>query len=310
MTRVAVCVPTHRRPASLRRLLRALDAQALPAPAPAVEILVVDNDAAGSARAVVAACAPGLRWPVRYAVEAERGISAARNRLVALAADADWLAWVDDDEEPEPGWLAALLRAADEHGADAVAGPVPPRFAAPPPAWVLRGRFFHLPRHATGTPLPAEQAGMGNALVSAAAFRALGHPPFDPALGLTGGEDTLFFLRAAQAGLRLVWADDAVAHEDVPRERVRVLWLLRRAYRTGSAWAACERRMRPGARTAAVRAGKGVGWMASGALRIAASPVGGAAMAADGAWRIFRGAGNLAGIAGLGWREYLHTDGR
>ncbi|HEX6911670.1 MAG TPA: glycosyltransferase, partial [Longimicrobium sp.] len=150
MTRVAVCVPTHRRPESLRRLLLALDAQALPAPAPEVEVLVVDNDAAGSARAVAEACAPLLRWPLRYAVEPERGISAARNRLAALAGGAEWLAWVDDDEEPEPGWLAALLRAAAAHGADAVAGPVLPRFAAPPPPWVLRGRFFHVPRPATG----------------------------------------------------------------------------------------------------------------------------------------------------------------
>ena len=133
---------------------------------------------------------------------------------------------------------------------------------------------------------------------------------FDPALGLTGGEDTLFFLRATRAGARLVWADDAVVHEAVPAERVRPRWLLRRAYRTGSAWAACERRVRPGVRTAAVRAGKGLGWMASGAVRLAACPVGGAATAVEGMRRIFRGAGTLAGVAGLGWREYLRTDGR
>lgn len=306
--RVAVCIATYRRPEWLRRLLEALGRQEFAGGEPEVSIVVVDNDAAGSAREVAEACAGRLRWPLRYAVEPERGISAARNRAVRMAGDAAWIAWVDDDEEPEPRWLDALLRAAAEHGADAAAGPVLPRFQAPPPAWVLRGGFFDRPRHATGTPL--EYAGTGNVVVRTEVFRALGDPPFDPALGLTGGSDTLFFLRARLAGFRLVWADEAVAYETVPPERVKVGWLLRRAYRTGSAWAACERRVRPGARTAVVRTAKGLGWMARGAGTLALAAVRGPAAGVEGLRRIFRGAGNLAGVAGLGWREYLRTDGR
>ena len=308
MTTVAICIATYRRPASLGRLLGALERLAFRGDAPEVEVVVVDNDPAGSAAAVCATAASRLRWPLRHAGEPARGISAARNRAVELAGGAEWIAWIDDDEEPEPGWLDALLAAAAAHGADAVAGPVLPRFDPAPPAWVARGGFFDRPRHPTGTALA--YAGIGNSLVRTAVFRALGRPWFDPALGLTGGEDTLFFLRAAEAGFRLVWADDAVVHETVPAERARAGWLLRRAYRTGSAWTFCERRMRPGGRTAALRAAKAAGWMAHGVATLALAPVRGRDAAITGLWRIARGAGNVAGLAGIGVREYLHTDGR
>jgi succinoglycan biosynthesis protein ExoM len=308
VTAVAVCIPTHRRPASLARLLSALGRLRFTGEPPAVRVVVVDNHAEGSARAACAAAARALPWPLTYVVEPERGISAARNRAVQEAEGAAWLAWIDDDEYPEPEWLDTLLRTAAAHGADAVAGPVLSRFEAPPPAWVLRGGFFDRPRPATGSRLP--YAGLGNALVRAAVVRALGTPPFEPALSLTGGEDTLFFLRATGAGFRLVWADDAVVHEVVPAERVRLAWLLRRAYRMGSAWTVCERRVRPGAGRRLVRAAKGVGWMASGAGTLPLAVVRGPAAAVEGMRRICRGAGNLAGLAGIPVLEYRRTDGR
>jgi succinoglycan biosynthesis protein ExoM len=308
VTTVAVCIPTHRRPQWLARLLEGLGAQRFAGQAPRVQVVVVDNDAAGTARGVCEAAARALPWPLRYVVEPERGISAARNRAVREAGGAEWLAWIDDDECPEPEWLDALLRTAAAHDADAVAGPVLPRFETPPPAWVLRGGFFDRGRPATGTRLP--YAGLGNALVRAPVFRALGEPCFEAALSLIGGEDTLFFLRATGAGFRLVWADDAVVHETVPAERVRLAWILRRAYRTGSAWTLCERRMRPGARRTALRAAKGFAWMASGAGALPLAAVRGPAAAVDGLRRICRGAGNLAGLAGVSVLEYQRTDGR
>jgi succinoglycan biosynthesis protein ExoM len=308
VTAVAVCIPTHRRPASLARLLAALGRLRFASEPPRVRIVVVDNDAEGSARAACEAAARALPWPLTYVVEPERGISAARNRAAREADGAAWLAWIDDDEYPEPDWLDALLRTAAAHGADSVAGPVLPRFETPPPAWVLRGGFFDRARPTTGTPVP--YAGLGNALVGAPVVRALGTPPFEPALSLTGGEDTLFFLRATDAGFRLVWADDAVVHETVPPERVRLAWLLRRAYRMGTAWTVCERRVRPGAGRRVVRIAKGFGWMASGAGALPLAVVRGPAAAVEGMRRICRGAGILAGLAGIPVLEYRRTDGR
>lgn len=230
MPAVSVCVCTFRRPAALARLIDLLAAQR---PAAIDELVVVDNDRRESARTTChAASAP---FPVRYAVEPEQNIARARNRAVALARG-DWLAFLDDDELPEPDWLARLREAADRYEADAVLGPV---LGAPPPdapAWVREGRFFERRRFATGTPVPRNEFRIGNALVRRACLARL-PGPFDPAYGLTGGEDGDMLCRLARAGARIVWCDEAQVLEPVEPARLRPRWLLRRAWRGGNDYA-------------------------------------------------------------------------
>jgi succinoglycan biosynthesis protein ExoM len=123
--RVAVCIGTFRRPEGLRRLLQALDALRFERlPRPDLVIVVVDNDPAGSARAVCDSIAPTVRYTIRYEIEATPGISHVRNRAARLARDqADLVAYLDDDEVPEPRWLEELLVVQQAHAADVVAGP-------------------------------------------------------------------------------------------------------------------------------------------------------------------------------------------
>ena len=45
-------------------------------------------------------------------------------RLWAAAGDVDYIAFIDDDELPEPGWLKGLHDARQRFGADVVAGAV------------------------------------------------------------------------------------------------------------------------------------------------------------------------------------------
>src|SRR5262249_38489257 len=105
---VGVC--TFMRPNMLSKFLRAC-ARLKPVPPLQFELLIVDNDAAGSARATVEAARDSLTFPVHYVIEEERGIARARNRVLteALRLNADYLAFVDDDEIMQPGWLDALF---------------------------------------------------------------------------------------------------------------------------------------------------------------------------------------------------------
>src|ERR1700712_4050080 len=98
-----------------------------------VELLVVDNDPLGSARAV----ADELDSPrLRYVVEPSPGISAARNRALREAADADLLLFIDDDEVPQDGWLQGMLRTRAAFQAELVAGAVVSKFEVEPGPWV------------------------------------------------------------------------------------------------------------------------------------------------------------------------------
>src|SRR6478752_5398141 len=105
---LAICIATHKRPVGLERLIT--DLQALTfvrCTEPPIEIVVVDNDPAGSARAQCAMLAQSSRWPLLYVSEPRRGISFARNAALrtAQSRQAQYIAFIDDDESPTPVWL-------------------------------------------------------------------------------------------------------------------------------------------------------------------------------------------------------------
>ena len=58
-------------------------------------------------------------------------------------------------------------------------------------------------------------------------------PAFDERMAMTGGSDAQFSASLYQGGYKIVWADEAIVHEDIPADRARVGWLVRRALRVG-----------------------------------------------------------------------------
>lgn len=302
---VAVCIVTHRRPQGLLRLLGALDALELPGDV-RLRAIVVDNAVDESARRVCEDLAARLSYPLRYAVEKRRGIPQARNRALSLALEDDFVAFVDDDEVPEPRWLAELLRALREHGADAAAGPCLPRFEVPPPAWVEEGGFFQRPRYATGQPL--DVAFTHNALVRTAALAGMA-ALFDERLALCGGSDVELFRRFARGGGRIVWADAALVHEVVPPSRARLRWVLRRALRVGASNSRVARLHDPRWRAALRPLAHGAWCLVRGGAMLLAGGLRGPAAAARALHLTCFGLGRIAGVFGVGVQEYRTTDG-
>jgi succinoglycan biosynthesis protein ExoM len=224
-----ICVTTYKRPVGLARLLEAIGKLEVP-DGWEFDVVVVDNDPAGSAREVVEA-ARGLT--VRHVLEPERGIAQVRNRAVLETSASVWIAFLDDDEWPEPTWWRRLVEQA-ERGADVVIGPSEPVFEQDPPAWIREGGFFERERFATGAVIPYWLARTSGVLIRRAAFEHLGPHPFDERCALNGGEDVRFFGMLDREGTRIVWVDDAIVKELVPVTRSNAGWLLRRAFRTGN----------------------------------------------------------------------------
>lgn len=221
---VDVCVCTFRR-ATLRDTLNSLAAQDA---APAFRVIVTDNDDTRSAEGMVNAARIELGLDIVYIHAPARNISIARNGCLD-AATADLVAFVDDDETAGPDWLAQLVRRLEASGADVVLGPVKARYAADAPGWVVKGDF-----HSFG---PAFRANgeIDTGYSSNVLFRhtAIGPIRFDPALGRTGGEDTLFFARLHAAGARLDYAPEAVVFELATPSRAKLSWLAKRSFRSG-----------------------------------------------------------------------------
>ncbi|MEP6883757.1 MAG: glycosyltransferase family 2 protein [Gammaproteobacteria bacterium] len=229
---ISLCVATYRRPDRLAALLEDLSRQRhLPD-----EVIIVDNDPAEAARAVVEqAIARGAPFPIRYDVQPVKNISLTRNKTVALARG-EWVAFIDDDERAPELWLEQLFEAAARFGADGVLGPVDPIVPPDAPSWIRRGRFYDFPRMQTGTLIPPNRLRFGNVLLRGSWLRGAGDP-FDAAYGLTGGEDGDLLSRLMQRGARIVWCDEAVVLEPVEQRRLSLQWLLRRSLSGGQDFA-------------------------------------------------------------------------
>lgn len=229
--KVSVCIPTHRREELLRVLLEDLALQERQPD----EIVVVDNEAGGSARAVVeAARAGGYPIPLVYAIQPERSIPLTRNMTVALASG-DWLAFIDDDERAPREWLRLLMECAATHSADGVLAPVIPLLPPSAPDWMRRGGFYDWPRTTTGTVVPRKLLRFGNLLLRGASVRRL-RGPFDPQFALSAGEDVDMLVRFVADGARLVWCDEAIVTEPVAPQRLSQRWLLMRSFSGGQAF--------------------------------------------------------------------------
>jgi succinoglycan biosynthesis protein ExoM len=228
MITVSLCIATHRRPEKLSELLQDLTQQGRVPD----EVIIVDNDPAATAQPVVAnRIQMGAPFPVRYEIQPQKNISLTRNRTVALASG-EWLAFIDDDERAPASWLAQMLAAAARFNADGILGPVDPVVPQTAPAWIKRGRFYEFPRMPTGTVIPPNRLRFGNVLLRGSLIRAMPQP-FDPALGLTGGEDGDLLSRLVLQGARIIWCDEAIVNEPVEPARLSLRWLLRRALSGG-----------------------------------------------------------------------------
>lgn len=305
---VSICIITYQRPQGLRRLLEGLDRLDFnKIDPPNLEIIVIDNDLSGSAYQLCKEIESNFRWILKYGIEPQRGISYARNRAIAsVSEDADFIATIDDDEVPEPYWLEQLLLVQQEYNADVVTGPVIARFEQDDiPEWVKKGKFFDQSRHSTGQPMKV--AFTNNVMVRAEIFRKL-DKVFDDRFAVTGGEDSHLFMRLYRDGAKIIWADEAIVYEWVPKSRTKLTWLLRRNFHGWSAQSLLERELYPSLKVQAIRLAKGSGLILFGILGLLPSLIRGKAAAIAAILNICRGAGTFAGFWGFRYEEYKNLD--
>ncbi|MBI2802384.1 MAG: glycosyltransferase family 2 protein [Gammaproteobacteria bacterium] len=225
---ILICVPTYQRPVMLQKCLSALAAlEGLDAYR--VECLIVDNDAAGSARAVVTTFASKAPWPLHYVIEPARGLVCVRNRVLeeAVVRAATYLACLDDDEWPAPVWLARHLEALVKFNAEVTTGPVIPvaeNEITPPGVGggKARPRTGEQPHH-----VACNNVVFHRRLLVDQALR------FDPRYNFIGGEDFDFFDSSRALGNRHVWVAEATVFETIPPERQTARYIFKRHFSGG-----------------------------------------------------------------------------
>ena len=227
---ITICVPTFKRPGMLARCLDALKIQERGEFT--YSIVVVDNDSEQSARSLVKEWGNRSFISIVYATEAEQNISRTRNKAIANACG-EFIAFIDDDEFPEPAWLLNIYKTRQMFLVDGVLGPVAPYYEGTPPAWLVKSGLCIRSSFPTGTWLKnSKYMRTGNVLFCSNIIKDL-ETPFDPRLGRTGGEDADFFDRMLKKGRSFVWCNEACVYEEVPVERQTLSYHLRRAFIRG-----------------------------------------------------------------------------
>jgi succinoglycan biosynthesis protein ExoM len=306
---IGVC--TAGRPQLLSKCLASLVLQRLPR-SHACVLIVVDNDARPQAHPLVQAAAVHSRFPICYLHEPRRGISFARNRVLeeALEIGAHWVGFIDDDETAPPDWLARMIAASHRYEADVLQGPVRPIYPRPRPFWALRKPS----ELAEGEAM--KFAATNNVIFSERLIRADGmNLRFDEAMGISGGEDTDFFLRARMQGARIVFSERPAIREEVPLVRLTYVRQMRHAFRNGANEVYINRKYY-GARIFVRRLPQILLRIPRGAMQMLISPLLAPfslhlskTAALEGGRKLFKSLGVLAGLAGLRPGTYKKIDG-
>ena len=264
--RVAILIPTFRRPDSLESLLRIID-EAVRLDRSALldnwqlRIFIADNDAKGREGSQRAGeLAGSLVVELEIIDEPKPGVSYVRNRLVdvALAWQPRYLLMIDDDEWPSRDWISHMLNTAERYSADVVSGPVRPDFEVTPPDWIVDNCLFDDAPLPTGE-FPDVQR-TGNTLLRSDQLvdhqRFHGKEWFSVELGRIGGEDSHLIEGLVKDGARHVWCEEAIVHERIPIQRLSLEYLGTRAFRSGNAGMRYRSMLMPGLRWSCVRVGK------------------------------------------------------
>ena len=300
MHSIAICIATLKRPNGLDRLLKSLSGLTFENRCPIIEICIADNDPQKSAEKVVEKWKGLMQWQITYEVESEPGIPFVRNKLICMAKNSDFIAFIDDDEIASPQWLDELFNIQEEYDADVVMGPVIPAYEISPPDWVVKGGFHASGRFKDG--LTDSNLITGNLLIRQSLFKKF-QLTFEERMALTGGTDVLLGRFLKRFGVKFYWSDRAVVEAIIPLKRMQIKWLLLRRFRGGIVEALNrrylkERYFRLESLFAAVR------FIIIGILKTFTFIWNGKCAAVKGVGYIIQGIGMISCLLGVSYEEY------
>lgn len=231
--KVVICVPTYKRPISLRRLLDSIAKQSCDF---TPIVLVADNEGNGGQGLLVTEQIKevGYPWELHAIPVNERGISQVRNALMQYGfklLNATHLAMIDDDETVDQLWIAELVAMQLSLKSDVVGGAVYPEFSQAPPRWADGLNLYWRTIHKPGSINFIQST--GNVLLSKTISLCFNNILFDPEFGMSGGGDKEFFTRLKMAGATFAFAPKAISHEYLASSRLTLDWVKQRALRIG-----------------------------------------------------------------------------
>jgi succinoglycan biosynthesis protein ExoM len=257
---VSIVIPTLNRAKPLRRALESLNRQIVPSDIK-LDIIVVDNSANLTAKAVVDEAKQQIFPSITYVSEPNPGIANARNAGVK-AASGKWIAFLDDDEEASPEWITEHIATLRRTSADASFGPVEAQADNGTLSPAFSDFFSRKISRENGSEITdlAALLGTNNSLFNRASCFVRAEV-FDRSLNDVGGEDSLLLKQLVDAGKTFAWSSQAKVIEWVPDKRVSWYYVRRRRFLSGQIRTFVYHKLTP------PRWGSIILWMAIGAAQ-------------------------------------------
>jgi succinoglycan biosynthesis protein ExoM len=233
---VVICICTYKRSELLERLLLSLQHMQLGELNPKYfRALVVDNYPDGLARVVCDRLSGTLPIELDFVEETQRGRPFARNQAVdeALRREGDFIAFIDDDDLPEPDWLFHLIEKQQQTMADIVFGAERKLINADWSSWLKKSPLFQkgykegFTEYGTPRGIATYNVLINRSIIEK--VRSATGFVFSAEFARLPGEDTEFFIRAARSGATFARADESVINRNYEPHRVTVLGLLQEA---------------------------------------------------------------------------------
>lgn len=232
---------TYNRAERLPALVTALRAQHCPI---SFEILAVNNNSSDNTLDVLGplVAAPGV--PLRIVTEFNQGIVPARNRAIQESLGSDIMVFIDDDELPAPGLLAAVYDAMLNENAECVGGRIAVNFTPHQrPRWLgdeLLGFLAEVNHGKESFWIKDDRSPIwtSNIAYDMRLFRADPTLRFDPNFNrqgadVGGGEDGMMFRMLLDRGVKIRYRPDMAVDHFVEPWRLKRRYFLRLHYKAG-----------------------------------------------------------------------------
>ena len=235
LEKISICIATYKRFEMLSNCILKINELDMPANVK-LNILIVDG-ALDTHKEQVEHIKQISKFPLLYNISKKNGIASNRNQLMdfAIEKNADYIAFIDDDEYPNKNWIFNLYNNLKKHNADVAAGGVnyikPDNLPDSIPQYLIE--HFCSKAMNKKTSIIANKTTIFHKLATNNILLSIDLCKkqklyFDEKFNFTGGEDTDFFTRSNLLNNSHLWVNNAEVYEIVTNERISLKYLFQR----------------------------------------------------------------------------------
>lgn len=220
---IGIC--TYNRNELLEKALKHIDNLRIPEQCE-LRVVISDNNPNKDAYSVYEKF-KDFSFELYYVHEPVAGIAYARNAILqkGVEINADYIAFIDDDEFPTPDWIADLYEVMVESKADG---------STSYPIQLIGDEEQPIPNHIKKRKRGStRKICITNSVLFSADIVKKSNIWFDTSFGLMTGEDVDFFNRASGQGYKFVWDDKSLLYDIIPPNRLTMEFKLDRAFNNG-----------------------------------------------------------------------------